>query len=237
MPDRPSSARLVSRTVTLAVDVVLLTPRGNELAVLLVSADGGKGNARMRDRWALPSDAPRRDESLDEAAARVARESAGATPSLLEQAVTMGGARRVADGATQVPQVSVGYFGLVPDGTGEQSHGEWVALSDLPPLAPRQREEIDLAVNVMRARVDQQPIAFRLLPAAFTLSELQGIYELLLGRRLHKASFRRSLHASALVEATDESRSEGRGRPAQLFRYSPPRRQRQRRAIRFDLLG
>ena len=89
----------------------------------------------------------------------------------------------------------------------------------------------------MRARVDQQPIAFRLLPAAFTLSELQAVYELLLGRRLHKASFRRSLHASALVEATDEWRSEGRGRPAQLFRYAPPRRRRQRRGIRFDLLG
>lgn len=237
MPDRTSSARPVSRALTLAVDVVLLTPRGNELAVLLVSADGGKGSARTRDRWTLPSDAPRTDESLDEAAARIARESAGAAPSLLEQAGTVGGGRRAAEGPAPLSQVSVGYFGLVPDGAGTQSHGDWVALSDLPPLAARQREEIDLAVNVMRARVDQQPIAFRLLPPAFTLSELQGIYELLLGRRLHKASFRRSLHASALVEATDEWRSEGRGRPAQLFRYAPPRRKRQRRGIRFDLLG
>jgi hypothetical protein len=92
-------------------------------------------------------------------------------------------------------------------------------------------------MTTMRARVDQQPIAFRLLPPAFTLSELQSVYELLLGRRLHKASFRRSLHASSLVEATDEWRSEGRGRPAQLFRYAPPRRRRQRRGVRFDLLG
>jgi 8-oxo-dGTP diphosphatase len=88
----------------------------------------------------------------------------------------------------------------------------------------------------MRASVDHQPIAFRLLPATFTLSELQAVYELLLGRRLHKASFRRALHASSLVEATDELRSEGRGRPAQLFRYAPPRRRRARRGIRFDLL-
>ena len=88
----------------------------------------------------------------------------------------------------------------------------------------------------MRAQVDQQPIAFRLVPPTFTLSELQSVYELLLGRRLHKASFRRSLHASALVEATDEWRGEGRGRPAQLFRYAPPRRRRPRRGIRFDLL-
>jgi len=91
----------------------------------------------------------------------------------------------------------------------------------------------------MRARIDQQPIAFKLLPQTFTLSELQSVYEMLLGRRLHKASFRRSLHASSLVEATDEWRSEGRGRPAQLFRYSPPppRRRRPRRGIHFDLLN
>ena len=78
---------------------------------------------------------------------------------------------------------------------------------------------------------------FDFLPATFTLSELQSVYELLLGRRLHKASFRRSLHAASLVEATDEWRSEGRGRPAQLFRYAPPRRRRQRRGVHFDLFG
>jgi hypothetical protein len=94
---------------------------------------------------------------------------------------------------------------------------------------------VDAAVAVVRRRVDQSPLAFRLLPAAFTLSELQSIYELLLGRRLHKASFRRALQAASLVEPTDEWRSEGRGRPAQLFRYAPRRRRGVRRGVRFDL--
>ena len=35
---------------------------------------------------------------------------------------------------------------------------------------------------------------------------------------------------------TDEWRSEGRGRPAQLFRYAPRKRRSQRRGVRFDLL-
>ncbi|HEY4217815.1 MAG TPA: NUDIX domain-containing protein [Gemmatimonadaceae bacterium] len=238
MPDRTSSARsahAAPRALTLAVDVVLLTPRGNELAVLLVATEGTRG-ARGRDRWSLPTDAPRGDESLDDTAARVARDVVGATPSLLEQSAAVGGARRSNDGGPVATQVSVGYFGLVPDGGRPESTKEWVGLSELPTLSARHREEIDLAVSAMRARVDQQPIAFRLLPPSFTLSELQSVYELLLGRRLHKASFRRSLHASALVEATDEWRSEGRGRPAQLFRYAPPRRKRARRGIRFDLL-
>ncbi|MDB4876509.1 MAG: family hydrolase [Gemmatimonadetes bacterium] len=225
MPDRTSSSRTTPRTVTLAIDVVLLTPRGSELAVLLAPGDVGK--ARGRERWTLPSDTLRGEESLDEAAARIARDAAGAAPSFLDQAATLGGA-----------QLTVTYFGLVPDaGGGARRSADWVGLSELPALGVRHREEIEVAMTAMRARVDQHPIAFRLLPAAFTLSELQAVYELLLGRRLHKASFRRSLHASALVEATDEWRSEGRGRPAQLFRYAPPRRRRQRRGIRFDLLG
>src|SRR4029077_5581814 len=82
----------------------------------------------------------------------------------------------------------------------------------------------------------QAPISLRLLPATFTLSELQQMYELLLGKRLHKASFRRALQAAWLVEPMDEWRSEGRGRPAQLFRYLPKKRRRAHRGVRFDFL-
>lgn len=234
MPDRSSSARAALRSLTLGVDVVLFTPRDGELAVLLTPT--GAARARSKERWSLPSEPLLADESLDDAAARISRDTLGVAPAFLEQAGALGGRRKRPDAAA--PQITVAYFGLVPDGAGVMRRGaEWNGLSKLPALGARQREEIDTALDAMRARVDQQPIAFRLLPPAFTLSELQAVYELLLGRRLHKASFRRSLHASALVEATDEWRSEGRGRPAQLFRYAPPRRRRQRRGVRFDLLG
>jgi len=84
--------------------------------------------------------------------------------------------------------------------------------------------------------MDQSPVAFRLLPPTFTLSDLQHMYELLLGKRLHKASFRRALQAAWLVEPTEEWRSEGRGRPAQLFRYAPRKRRPTQRGIRLDML-
>jgi len=93
-----------------------------------------------------------------------------------------------------------------------------------------------MATRTIQGRLDQAPIAFRLLPPTFTLSELQQMYELLLGKRLHKASFRRALQAAWLVEPTDEWRSEGRGRPAQLFRYLPKKRRRSHRGVRFDFL-
>ena len=66
--------------------------------------------------------------------------------------------------------------------------------------------------------------------------DLQATYETILARRLHKASFRRALQAAFLVDPTGEQRGEGRGRPAQLFRFAPRRRKSARRGVRLDLL-
>ena len=226
MSARAASARKLARVITLTVDVVLFTPQAGELGVLVMSSQAGR--ARSRDRWTLPSSPLGSNETLDDAAMRVAREALGATPASLEQAVASGGRN----------DVTITYFGLVPSGgVSSTTRGSWISTSELANVGARQSEEIEVALSTMRARIDQQPIAFSLLATTFTLSELQSVYELLLGRRLHKASFRRSLRASSLVEATDEWRSEGRGRPAQLFRYAPPRRRRMRRGIRFDLLS
>lgn len=229
MPDSPSAARAAARQLTYTIDVVLFAPRGNELAILLLSASSVRG----RSKWTLPSDGLRADETLDAAAVRIAQDALGTAPAFLDQSRAHGGARRTAG----LTQIAVAYFGLTHDVSAAKRRTAWVGLSSLPSLAPRAKEEIDVALAMLRGHVDRLPIAFRLLPAIFTLSDLQAVYELLLGRRLHKASFRRSLHAAALVEATDEWRSEGRGRPAQLFRYAPPRRRRPRRGVRFDLLG
>jgi 8-oxo-dGTP diphosphatase len=233
MRERPqaTAARPGPRRATFSVDVVLLTPRGKQLAVLLIRAD----EARTRERWWVPHDEPRADESMIDAARRIATEAAEVEPTWLEQVGAFGDGRR----HPTETDLSVAYVGVVPQGsplaTTEESG--WFALADVPTITPRQRAVVDAALETIRLRLDQAPIAFRLLPPTFTLSELQQTYELLLGRRLHKASFRRALQAAWLVEPTDEWRSEGRGRPAQLFRYAPRRRRNQRRGVRFDLLS
>ena len=217
----------VVRRTTLAVDVVVLSPRSDALAALLVRSPSG-----ARERWSLPWDAPLTGETLEDAAARITTAALGTTPAFFEQVGTLSDSRRHPGDA----EVSVGIAALSPAGDGSPSaDAEWFPLASLPTLAPRHRMIVDRAAAVIRQRVDQSPLAFRLLPPTFTLSELQSVYELLLSRRLHKASFRRALQASYLVEPTDEWRSEGRGRPAQLFRYAPRKRRGVRRGVRFDL--
>ena len=217
----------VVRRTTLAVDVVVLSPRPDALAVLLVRAPAGG-----RERWSLPWDAPLPGEGLEDAAARIAYAALGATPTFFEQVGALSDGKRHPGDA----DVSIGIAALSPAGVGMPGEdAQWFALADLPAITPRHRTIVDRAAAVVRQRVDQSPLAFRLLPATFTLSDLQGVYELLLGRRLHKASFRRALQASYLVEPTDEWHSEGRGRPAQLFKYAPKKRRGARRGVRFDL--
>ncbi len=232
MPERSLLlSRPLVRSLTTAIDVVLLTPRERTLAVLVQRVS----DPRSRDRWTLPWDAPRSAEAPESAAERIARATLGIAPAALEQVAAFGDDRRHPGDA----QLSVAFVGLVPHGpaTAGNEHGVWVDREQLPQLAPRHRAVVDAAIDEVRRRVDQSPLAFRLLPSAFTLSELQGVYELLLGRSLHKASFRRALQAAFLVEPTDEWRSEGRGRPAQLYRFAPRRRKGARRGVRFDLIG
>ena len=233
MRDRSTSspAKSPARRAGFSVDLVLLTPHGRQLAVLL----NRSADARSREKWIVPFDFPQQDETLDVAADRLARSALNTAPSWIEQiAAFSDGRRHPAD-----VELSVGYVGLVPLGSPAPVGGTsaWFPMADIPPLAPRQRAIVDAAFERVRDRLDQVPVAFRLLPTTFTLTELQAMYELLLGRRLHKASFRRALQGAWLVEPTEEWRSEGRGRPAQLFRYAPRRRRSSRRGVRFELLG
>lgn len=226
MPSRSSASRSRSRRSVPSIDVVILAPRGRRLRVLLERAPG-----KSRERWQLPWRSLRPGETIDNEAAKLARKTLGTAPSLVEQEGAFGDGRR----HPAETELSVAFLALVDQETGDAVNGEaeWHAVDDLPPLPPRQRAMLEGVLTSLRTRLDQSPIAFHLLPSIFTLTQLQEIYELLLGRRLHKASFRRSLHAAWLVEPTDEWRSEGRGRPAQLFRYAPKKRRGGRRGVRF----
>lgn len=207
-----------------SVDIVLFTPHGRQLGVLFVRGAAKEG----RGAWRLPS-APAGTD-LDDTAARVALHAAGARAGWVEQVGAF--PRGKAAGLT------VAYAAVTPPAPHAPSDGSrWFPSANLPPLEPAQKEIVHAALAQLRDRLDRAPVAFKLLGPTFTLTELQTIYEVLLGRRLHKASFRRALTAAFLVAPTDEWRSEGRGRPAQFFRYAPRKRRGGRGGVRFELLG
>jgi 8-oxo-dGTP diphosphatase len=213
-----------------SIDTVLLTPSDRHLAVLLARAPES-----APERWIVPWDAPRStDATLADTAIRVARASVSSTPPWIDQVGAFADSRRHPSNT----DLSIGFAATIPLGTltSPRADSAWFPVVELPSISPRQRAIITASIEMLRAKLDSAPVAFRLLPPTFTLSELQRIYEILLGERLHKASFRRALQASTLAVPTEEWRSEGRGRPAQLFKYSPRRRRSARRGLRFDLI-
>lgn len=190
-----------------AVDVriVLFTILDGALRVAL----DGRG-ARPR----LPRSAPAPSASLDAEARRIIRETTGVREHYLEQLYTLN-ARDGSDWA-----VIVSYLGLIRSGADDPpgSAGDWHAVDEVPTIGETDARVIDYAVLRLRAKLGYTTIAFHLLPPTFTLSQLQGAYEAILGRTLDKRNFRRRVIAAAILEATGAQRRDGSHRPALLYR-------------------
>lgn len=135
------SARPATRTITAAVDVVLLTPRDGSLAALLLRT----ADPRARERWLLPWDAPRHEESPEDAGLRIVRSVLGAPPAALDQVAAFGDGRRHPGGA----QLSIAFVGLVPLQSSEKiadAAAVWVDVRQLPLMAPRHRAIVEAAI-------------------------------------------------------------------------------------------
>ena len=81
------------------------------------------------------------------------------------------------------------------------------------------RRILATAIARLRAKLKYRPVIFELLPAEFTLTELQHTVEAISGRHLHKQNFRRLVETEALVEPTGEMSTQTGGRPAAVFRF------------------
>lgn len=87
------------------------------------------------------------------------------------------------------------------------------------PMRFDHRRVLATAIARLRAKLKYRPVVFELLPAEFTLTELQHTVEAISGRHLHKQNFRRLVEAGALVEPTGVMSMQTGGRPAALYRF------------------
>jgi hypothetical protein len=94
-------------------------------------------------------------------------------------------------------------------------HGQGLGCS----MASDYRRILATALGRLRGKVKYRPVVFELLPATFTLSQLQRVLEALAGVRLHKQNLRRLVEAGGLVEGTGRTDIQTGGRPAEIFRF------------------
>ncbi len=203
----------------LTVDVVTFTLQKDCLQALLVR----RGSVPFMGMWALPGGFVHMEESLEEAATRELEEETGVRDAYLEQLYTYGAPQRDPRGRV----VTVAYFALIPvdkpvrlEGGTDVSQAGWFPIQQLPALAFDHAEIIQYALRRLRYKLEYSAVGFELLPATFTLSQLQSTYEIILGETLDKRNFRRRILEGNVIEPTEEMRT-GEGRPARLYNYRP----------------
>lgn len=202
------------------VDIVIFTVRGGTLQVLLVK----RGVPPFESCHAIPGGFLREGESLEEAALRELYEETGVRNVFLEQLYTFGDPKRDPRGRV----ITVTYYALIASDQlmlvagADAAEARWFALASLPALAFDHRLIVDYAIKRLRNKLEYTTVGFQLLPAKFTLSELQVAYEAILGRRLDKRNFRRKIALLGILNPLRERRFTGR-KPAQLFRFSASR--------------
>lgn len=199
----------------ICTDIVVFTIRDGALRLLL------RRRGQTPLRWDLPGGYVEVDEDLDGCAQRALAAQTGLHGVYLEQLYTFGHPGRQQRGRV----VTVAYYALVaPDRLADATRDStaWFALTELPSLNRDQIEITDLARQRLVAKLDYSTIAFEFMPENFTLSELQQVYEIILGAELDKRNFRKRILGLGCIEATGEQRREGSHRPARLYRYRSP---------------
>ncbi|MBI3360503.1 MAG: NUDIX hydrolase [Chloroflexi bacterium] len=203
---------------TMSVDVAILSLRENDLQVLLVR----RGAAPFKGKWAIPGGFVKPDETLQAAAVRELEEETGVRDVYVEQLYTFGDPGRDPRGRV----ITVAYFALVPAHAAREPRGgddaaetRWWSMYQLPDLAFDHAEILEYALQRLRNKLEYTAVGFQLLPAEFTLSELQTAYEIVLGEQLDKRNFRRRILEAKVIRETRKYREGVGGRPAKLYRY------------------
>lgn len=202
---------------SVTVDIIIFTVESNDLKVLLIK----RKSWPFKGMWAIPGGFVGMEEDLEGAAKRELMEETGVKEVYLAQLATFGEPRR--DPRTRV--ITVAYYALISsdhlklEATTDAADVRWFSVDNIPKLAFDHNTILESALQRIRNKIEYTNIAFQLLPGKFTLTELQKVYEIILGKRLDKRNFRKKVKETGIITPLKETRMEGAHRPAQLFSF------------------
>jgi 8-oxo-dGTP diphosphatase len=211
------------------VDIAIFSAHDDALHVLLVKRPPWK-NEPFPNVWALPGGFVdvREDTDLEECALRKLKEKTGVAAPYLEQVGSVGSLSRDPRGwsTTHVYFALIGSDNVRLSAGGNANGVQWLPIDGnkvKEKLAFDHAELLKSAVERLRNKVEYTSLPAFLMPAEFTLTELQRVYEIVLNRTLEKKAFRTRMLASDLLDPLPKQK-EGPNRPAQLFRLKNRKR-------------
>lgn len=120
--------------------------------------------------------------------------------------------------------ITVGYLALIATRNitleWKGRNVEWRPLSKIKELAFDHNEILNSGLAALRNKLLNEPIGFELLPDKFTLSQLQRVYEVVLGNPLDKRNFRKKVSRMKYLIPLNEKQRGVAHKPAQLFMFS-----------------
>jgi len=198
----------------LATDVVLFTYQNGKLKVCLINVD----NDYFKNMKGLPGGLILPNETAEDSVKRHMKDKAGIAikETYIEQLYSFSKIKRDPRGRV----VSVAYLALIPSEKINYKDGvEWVEVKKIPKLAYDHDEIVKIAIERLKSKIRYTNIAYGILPRSFRLTEMQNVYETILGKKLDKRNFRKKIFESGLIEETGKKESEGAYRPAMLYRF------------------
>jgi len=219
------------------VDCAIFGYHEGELQVLLVKN-------KVITRWCLPGGYVRREENLDQAAARVTIERTGIGNLFLQQFKTFGEPKRTENHVFDSERffeltgirvdknswlygetISIGFYAITdirnakPEADFLSSECAWFSVDKLPKLGFDHAEMVREALHMMRIHLYHYPIGKNLLPEKFTLKEIKQFYEVMSGKELHASNFPGKLLSLGLIVKTNEKRSIGAHRSPAYYKF------------------
>ncbi|MBR2525035.1 NUDIX hydrolase [bacterium] len=203
-----------TKTHEITVDTVILTIKNNALQVLLIKRE----KEPFIGKWAIPGGYVRMSENLEQAAVRILKEKTDVDNVYLEQLYTFGDPLRHPDSRV----ITCVYFALVRYEDVKVMDSDdvaWYPVDKLPALAFDHKEIIDYTRARTRLSLRSCPVAYQLLKEKFTLTEMQRVYELIMGKELDKRNFRKKVLGTEGLIELDEFTKASSKRPARLYQY------------------
>lgn len=200
-----------------SVDCIVFGFDNNHLKLLIGRRQMDPG----RGEWSLYGGFVRANESLDDAANRVLHDLTGMRKIYMKQVGAFGAVDR--DPGERV--ISVAYCALInvhdyDDKLREQYGLQWVDIDSLPRLYSDHNQMVKKAVMLLRHRIKTEPLSFNLLPDLFTLTQLQHVYEAILGGDIDKRNFRKRIKQIDFIEKTELIDKVTSKRGAALYRFN-----------------
>ena len=114
--------------------------------------------------------------------------------------------------------ITIAYMALVRKsgvrGGDDAADARWFPISAIPPLAFDHDHILRVALEHLRNQIHFHPVGFELLPPVFTLSQLQSLYESILGVHFDRRNFAAKMRKTGVLKETGS-------RPADAARRIP----------------